>query len=301
MRESSYRRSLRSSSSVLISPVVELLTALTSLTSAAVWGASDFAGGLAGRRAAAIRVILAAQLIGAVLLIAFVALRREPLPPRTDLVTGAIAGVGGALGLFLLYYSLAAGKMGVAAPLTAVSSVGVPLVVGMLTEGAPGTVTLLGFALALAAIWIISHPDGGHPLRPRDIALPLLAGVGFGVYLTLLGRIDDDTTIVWPLLAARATGIAALVIVLIVGRGHAPSSAKFPWLLVILAGVGDIVGSALYTFAAQIGRLDVAAVLSSLYPATTVLLARVVLGERLTRRQNLGVIAALAAVVLITI
>jgi drug/metabolite transporter (DMT)-like permease len=280
---------------------MELLTIFTGLSAAVAWGAGDFAGGMASRRVAAVRVILVSQVLGSLLIAGLVLVRGEPLPPPTDLMRGALAGVGGGLGLFLLYYSLAQGKMGVAAPLTAVAAAGIPLVVGVWVDGAPPPVTLAGFLLALAAIWMISHPDGGAPLRTRDVGVPLLAGVGFGLYLTLIGGIETPGALFWPLLAARATSITTLAIVLLAWPDRGRGGAAFPWALALLAGMGDTIGTSLFAVTAQIGRLDVAAVLSSLYPVATVLLARLVLAERMTRRQNAGVGLALAAVVLIAI
>lgn len=280
---------------------MEWLSLIAGLGSAAAWGASDFAGGLASRRYTAIRVILVSQLIGAAGLIGLILVRREALPPPSDLFLGAAAGIGGGLGLFLLYYSLAQGKMGVAAPLTAVASAGIPLLAGIRLDGFPPPVTLAGFGLALLAIWVISHPHGGDELRPGDVVLPLLAGVGFGVYLTLLGRIESEGAVGWPLLASRVVSIATLTVVLLAWRQPPPEAAVFPWALTFLAGIGDAAGSVLYAVAAQAGRLDVAAVLGSLYPAATVLLARGVLHERLSPRQNIGVAMVLAAVVLIAL
>jgi drug/metabolite transporter (DMT)-like permease len=280
---------------------MELLAIFTGLGAAVAWGAGDFAGGLASRRAAAVRVLVMSQVLGSLLIVGLILIRAEPLSPRSDLLRGALAGLGGGLGLLLLYYSLATGKMGVAAPLTAVAAAGIPLVVGMTVDGAPPPVMLAGFVLALAAIWIISHPDAGAPLRPRDIFLPLLAGVGFGVYLTLIGRIESPGALFWPLLAARAASVASLAVILLAWRDKGGGTAAFPWLLAFLAGTGDTLGTTSFAVAAQICRLDVAAVLGSLYPAATVLLARLVLAERLTLRQNAGVVLALAAVVMIAI
>jgi drug/metabolite transporter (DMT)-like permease len=280
-----------------------LYVILSALTAALAWGAGDFAGGLASRRRSAASIVLTSQLIGTAVLVLFGLWSREPLPSLSVLLAGAVAGVGGGLGILLFYMSMARGKMGVAAPLTAVASGGIPLLVGLLTEGLPDVSQLAGFLLAMVALWVISRPDGATPVQRGDIALPLLAGVGFGVFLTIIGRIEPSNGFVWPLVAVRATSMAMMVVMILIGRRAEPESesGKFPWGLATVAGLGDTAGNVLFMLASQMGRLDVAAVLGSLYPGVTTLLARVVLGERLSARQNMGVGLALMAVMLIAL
>ena len=298
--------------------VIGMVAVLSGLVAAVAWGAGDFAGGLASRRAAAIRVVMVSQLVGVLALIALGIGLRQPAPLPADLRWGLLAGLAGGLGLLLLYLSLARAKMGVAAPLTAVAAGGIPLLVGFLTEGLPSVAQLGGFALALVAIWVISRPDNAGGFRPRDALLPLLAGVGFGGFMALIGQVSEGAGFVWPLVATRAASMSTLLVVWWVAQSRrraaadsdegvlglllaAPAATPFPLLLAALAGLGDTAGNAFFALSAQVGRLDVAAVLSSLYPAATVLLARLVLDERLTLRQILGVVLALAAVVLIAI
>lgn len=306
---------------------MQLLAILSGLAAALSWGAGDFSGGVASRRVAPVRVVLASQFIGTLALIVMGAYWGQTRPPDSALLSGAVAGLAGGIGLLLLYLSLARGKMGVAAPLTAVASGGIPLFVGLATEGLPRAAQLAGFVLALAAIWIISRPDGAARIRPGDVALPLLAGVGFGVFLAIIGRIETETGFVWPLVAARVASMTLMGGLLVAGLwrngrktgDHRPATTNeisdgsvdqqpdtdrtvpFPWSLVAIAGLGDTAGNAFFVYSSQVGRLDAAAVLGALYPAATVLLARVVLGERLSARQNLGVGLALAAVVLIAL
>ncbi len=281
-----------------------LWAVLSGLASAICWGAGDFAGGLAGRRAAAVRVVLASQFVGTLALVGLGLALRQPWPPPAALLTGAVAGLAGGVGLLLLYLSLARGAMGVAAPLTAVAAGGIPLLVGLLTEGLPGPAQLAGFALALIAIWVIARGDGER-FRLADVGLPLLAGVGFGVFLALMGRLPDGVGFAWPLVAGRGASIVLMGSSLLLSRGAGEQGGRgavvFPWGLAALAGLGDTAGNAFFVLSAQLGRLDVAAVLSALYPAATVLLARLVLDERLTRRQGVGVGLALGAVVLIAL
>ena len=298
--------------------VTDVVAVFSGLVAAVAWGAGDFAGGLASRRAAAIRVVMVSQLVGVLALIALGIGLRQPAPLPADLRWGLWAGLAGGLGLLLLYLSLARAKMGVAAPLTAVAAGGIPLLVGFLTEGLPSLAQLGGFALALVAIWVISRPDNAGGFRLRDALLPLLAGVGFGSFMALIGQVSEGAGFVWPLVATRAASMSTLLVVWLVARGRrraaadsdegvlglllaAPAAMPFPLLLAALAGLGDTAGNAFFALSAQVGRLDVAAVLSALYPAATVLLARLVLDERLTLRQILGVVLALAAVALIAI
>lgn len=289
---------------------------LSGLASAASWGAGDFAGGLASRRVSAVRMVLASQLIGTLALVALGMALGEPPAAPGDVAVAAVAGMAGGIGLLLLYVSLARGKMGVAAPLTAVAAGGIPLLVGMATQGLPGVLQIVGFLLALVAIWVISRSgDGGGRLRPADIVLPLLAGVGFGLFLALIGLVGQDAAFIRPLVAARLSSMALMAVVLVVGwmRGgrerttdDGPQTTvgdrrSFPWALAALAGLGDTAGNVFFVLSSQLGRLDVAAVLGALYPAVTVLLARLVLGERLSPRQSVGVGLALGAVVMIAL
>lgn len=284
---------------------MQLIAILSGLAAALSWGAGDFAGGLASRRAAAVRVVLVSQLVGGAALVVLGLLLREPRPAMTDALWGALAGLAGGLGLLLLYLSLARGKMGVAAPLTAVASGGIPLLVGLVAEGLPGAAQMGGFALALLAIWVISRPDEAGDFRPRDAVLPLLAGVGFGTFLAIIGRLGEGAGFVWPLVAARVASVTMLAAVVLVQNTDPlttdPLPTPFPFPLTVLAGLGDTAGNAFFALSAAMGRLDVAAVLGALYPAATVVLARVVLGERLSPRQSVGVGLALGAVTLIAL
>jgi drug/metabolite transporter (DMT)-like permease len=173
----------------------------------------------------------------------------------------------------------------------------VPMVFGLVLEGLPAAPQLLGFALAFVAVWSVSRSSDGPAVRLRDLALPLVAGVGFGIFFIAIDRVSERA-ILWPLVGARiASLVMLLAAVALLRQGAMPARSRLP--LIALVGLFDSGGNAFYALAAQAGRLDVAAVLGSLYPAATVLLARFVLKERITRQQWLGVAAALAAVVLI--
>lgn len=266
------------------------------LASAAAWGAGDFCGGLATKRAPVYGVVIISQIVGVILLVGSALSLGEKLPPPTDLLWGGVAGLGGGLGLVALYSALASGRMGVAAPVSAVIAAAIPVAFGALAEGLPRVWQVIGFALALAAVWLISR-SGEAAVRARDLGLPLAAGFGFGLFFIALDRASGEG-VLWPIVAARLTSAAALMGIATLRRPSSmPTLEHLP--LIALSGLFDTGGNAFYALAAQAGRLDVAAVLGSLYPASTVLLAALILKERISRMQSLGIVAALAAIVLI--
>jgi drug/metabolite transporter (DMT)-like permease len=273
-------------------------SAALGLTSAASWGAGDFCGGLATRRGSVYGVVIGAHASGAVLFLALALALREAAPAFANLAACAAAGLFGSLGLLALYRALAMGRMGIAAPVSGVLSAAVPVVAGALLEGRPGGFRLIGFALALVAVWLVSRTDDGA-FCVRDIGLPVAAGLGFGLFIVIIGRASAGG-VFWPLVAARVASLGALT--LVAGLSRQPLlPARHDLPLVALAGLFDAGGNAFVVLAAHAGRLDVAAVLSSLYPATTVVLAWVFLHERISRWQLAGLVLALAAIVIITL
>ena len=268
------------------------------LAASLCWGSGDFTGGLASRRAHVASVIISAYAIGFVLLIALALIWREPFPARVDLLWGGLAGVAGVLGLLAFYSALARGKMGIAAPVSAVLTAMLPVLFSTFTAGLPGLPQLGGFVLALLAIGLISRPEHSSG-SPEGIGLAVLAGCGFGCFFILISRVHPGATF-WPLAVARLAAICVLLISLRRLRAQRilPGRAVAP--LVVLAGILDAVGNAFFVLAAHSGRLDVAAILSSLYPAATVLLAALVLRERVTRIQGIGIVFVLVAVPMIS-
>ncbi len=267
-----------------------------SLSAAASWGAADFSGGLAAKRADTFGVVVVAHATGLLFMLTLALLAHEPVPERPALLWGAAAGLVGGVGLAALYKALAIGTMGINAPLSAVITAVLPLLWSFRTEGLPRAWQLAGFAIALVSIWLIAAQPGARGRNP-GIGLAIIAGIGFSGFL-LFSKLAAAHAVFWPLVAARAASmLLMLTIVSVRGRGWKPSAAAVPYMLV--AGVLDSGANALFIAATQRGRLDVAAVLSSLYPASTVVLARVLLKERLSRSQGVGIIAALVAVVLI--
>jgi drug/metabolite transporter (DMT)-like permease len=274
----------------------DLAAVLFGLASALSWGAGDFSGGLATKRAPVFGVLLIGQAAGLLLLIGLALLWGERLPPVADLVWGVAAGLAGVVGLVSLYRGLAIGRMGIVAPVSAVLTAALPALFGVLTEGLPGALKLVGFVLALLGIWLVAG-TGESVGAPDGLGLALLAGCGFGIFFILVHR-AGASAVFWPLVAARA-GSLGVVLPFALGRRQLVRPEPRLLVPVLLAGVLDVAGNAFFVLAGQAGRLDVAAILSSLYPASTVLLAALLLGERVTRAQGLGIVAALAAIVLI--
>jgi drug/metabolite transporter (DMT)-like permease len=267
------------------------------LMSAISWGAGDFCGGLTSKRNSAYSVVFVSQLAGGAMLTATAWLLGEPLPAAADLLWGAGAGLAGLSGIIALYRGLADGRMGIVSPMAAVVTAIIPVLFGLWSVGAPGTPQLVGFGVALLAVWFVSRGDSASPARPRDIGLGLFAGVGFGVFFVIIGH-TSDTAVFWPLVAARATSLCSLLVFMRITRRRVLPPPN-QWPLLALTGMLDTGGNVLYALAARAGRLDIAAVLSSLYPASTVLLARVILKEHMVRLQQVGVVGALVAVALI--
>jgi drug/metabolite transporter (DMT)-like permease len=279
-----------------------MLASIFGILSAISWGAGDFVGGIISRRSGYYRAAFYGEATGLLFLAVMLAFFRESLPPWTDLGWSALAGVLGSAGLLLLFRSLAEGKMSIAAPVSALMAAVLPVIASAFTEGLPAVIRYIGFALALVAIWLISQGEGHQEkfhLHLADLRLPLLSGLLFGFYFIFMNKGSQDT-ILWPMVAARLSGAFFLL-------WFALAKKEIAWPgraiggLVLLNAAGDIGGNTFFILAGQSGRLDVAAVLGSLYPGMTVLLAGLILKERLNRSQWLGIAAALAAIVLMTV
>lgn len=274
---------------------------LLALAGALCYGLSDFVGGLASRRTAAWPVAFLAcvgALLGSLVLAAV-----EPGSPRgSDYLWAAVAGVGSGLGSGFLYRGLAAGRMGVVAPVSAVGAAVLPVVVGVLGGERPGLLVWIGIALALPAIALVSREpatgseqDGGS----SGLLDGVLAGVGFGVLFAALGQVPS-TAGYWPLVVTQLAALAALVVVAqLLREGWLPRGAASWWGL--LPGVLATGAVLFFLLATEQGLLTVSAVLTSLYPAATVLLAVLVLGERIHRPQALGLGLCAAAVVCVAL
>jgi drug/metabolite transporter (DMT)-like permease len=270
---------------------------MLSLGAAGVWGGGDFAGGIAAKRTSVFRVVAIAHAFGLALMLLLVWISGERVPPLAALGWGVIAGITDAFGVAALYKGLATGRMGVIAPVASVMTALLPVVFGIGIEGFPGKLQLLGFALAAVSLWLITRSDGELDSR-RGLGLALLAGVMFSLLL-ISGKEAGRYAVLWPLVSARAA--SSLLMFAIVAFSPRDGRSLRPVLLpIVLSGVFDSLANAMFIAATRHGRLDVAAVLSSLYPATTVVLARVLLKEKISRMQTAGIVGALIAVALIS-
>ncbi len=271
---------------------------LLALLAAAGYGVSDFVGGVAARRVTALRVVLVSYPLS-VLVVAALAPVVGGVPDMASLLWGGAAGVVAGLAVWWFYLALAAGPMSVVSPLTAVLVAGLPLLVGVGLGERPSALALLGAVLALAAVVLVSRDSGHSELRftGRVAALTLGSGVAFAGYFILLAQITVGTGL-WPLLASRV-GAAVVVVLaaLVVRQHHAPQGV--PLRLALLAGLLDVVANVAFLYAVQGGLLSLVSVITALYPAATVLLATVVLGERTARVQQVGMVLAAASVALI--
>ena len=272
-------------------------TVLFGLSASLSWGTGDFSGGLASRRAHVFSVVLAAYLVGLLLLPVLALAWSEPLPSWRDALWGATAGLAGTLGLTAFYRSLAIGRMGINAPITAVLAASLPIIFTAFTQGLPRPLQLAGFVLALLAVALVSRPARASG-RPAGLGLALLGGLGFGSFFILIGQVSAHA-IFWPLMAARLTSLLFMIVFMrIRGEQMLPKKSVFP--LILIAGALDVAGNVFFILAAHAGRLDVASILSSLYPAVTVLLAAIILRERVSRIQAVGIALALGAILLIS-
>ncbi len=269
-----------------------------SLGAAASWGAADFSGGFATRKSNAFVVVVVAHGTGLIFMLALALLVHDPLPDRTALLWGMVAGFSGGIGLAAFYRALAVGQMGVNAPIAAVLTALFPVIVGFREQGLPTALQFAGFALALLGIWLLASPPGGTA-RPKGVGLAIVAGLGFSGFL-VCSRFAGTHSLFWPLVAARVTSVILMLAIVLVGR-VAWRSERTALVYMIVAGILDAGGNALFVAATRYGRLDVAAILSSFYPASTVLLARFVLKERISLMQGTGIFAALLSVPLIAV
>ena len=269
------------------------------LTSSLCWGVSDFIGGLSARRLPLLFVMVSSQAVGLAVVIGVVAIRGTGAPALVRLLPAVGGGLAGIAALTSFYRALAIGTMSVVAPIAA-TGVSVPVVVGIARGDHPAASQLIGIVIAVIGVVLASREHGpgveDRGASRASVALALLAAAGFGCYFVGVqssARADP----MWALLASRVAGVALLLVVAAVQGGIAVARPGRLWPLALM-GVLDVSATGFYAVATRHGLLSVVSVAASLYPLATVLLARVVLGERVRRVQELGIAAALAGVVL---
>jgi drug/metabolite transporter (DMT)-like permease len=315
--------------STLMSAAPQFAPAACSLAAVFIWGTSDFTGGYASRRANAFVFTAFSHLCALVLMVVLALAQHASLPSRTTILWALLAGGIGGFSLAIFYRALAEGKMGLTAPIAALLGAAIPTLADIAIEGAPHAWTFAGFALAIVAIWLITRAEPARKPEPDDklnewgrallpvptqpcdqiddeektgavpkgVAVAALAGVGFAAFYLCIRQAGAGS----PLWIAAVSRLASFIVtaVAVIATG-APIRLDLPGAaMAAVAGSLDITGSALFIFASQHGRLDEAVVISSLYPAVTVILARLVLKEHFSRWRFIGLLAALAAVPMI--
>jgi drug/metabolite transporter (DMT)-like permease len=292
------------------------------LLAATTWGGSDFVGGLGARRSPALLVVASGHAVTLILLLALCGFAHIPLPHGREFLEGAIGGVEGSLALAAFYRALAMGAMGLTATLTGLLTALVPVLFGLWSEGLPAPLAVTGLLLGALAIWLVCHSGGRSPrdtdntTPPFALILGAISGTCFGLQMILF-KLAANGGVLWALTSARIGGVTGMAVILLYAwphrnlrtqihqKGPVPTLSRPVWSgfwrMGILAGALDTIGNLGYTLAAHNGRLDIAAMVSSLYPGFTILLAAMILRERPTRRQTLGMAVALASVVLLSL
>jgi drug/metabolite transporter (DMT)-like permease len=269
---------------------------LLGLSASLSWGVADFFGGIASRRGRVAATVAMLHLIGSLALAAVLLIRMQGPPPLHEMALGLAAGCGGGLGLMAFYRGLAIGAMGLVAPISALGVV-IPVGWGIANGERPGPVVVAGLVLALVAGVLVSLTGDAH--SRRGVGHAALAAVGFGLFFAFLAP-AAETDALWATGAARCASVPIVIaLALIVGRTLKPGGGDGQMRLIVTAGLLDVSANALYAMATQRGLTSVVAVLGSLYPVATAVMARIFLNERLTRPQILGAAAALVGIALI--
>ena len=282
-----------------VSSLTQFAPAVCSVIAVFLWGAADFSGGYGSRRANAFVLTAFSHVCAFGLMFAIALGQHGAFPSRASTVWAMVAGASGGFSLALFYRALASGQMGLTAPIAALVGAAIPTMADIFLEGAPSRWTMGGFVLAALAIWLITRPEPARENepkssgRPAGLGLAAIAGVGFAGFYLCIHQASGSP--VWIATLSRVGSFSATAIAVMVTR--APLALDGPRAtLGMMAGCLDITASALFIFASQHGRLDEAVLITSLYPAVTVLLARLVLKEHFSRWKVVGLLAALAAV-----
>jgi drug/metabolite transporter (DMT)-like permease len=271
------------------------------LAAAILYGVSDFAGGFASRRHTALNVLLISYPVGAVLMTALLPVFPGHLSGRTVLF-GTLGGLAGLVGVVVMYSLMTIAPINVVSPVTAVLAAIVPVAVGVAIGERPHLTAWFGIALGLAAVVLVSRTTDAHPhgrIRLSTLVLALVSGLGFGMYFVFLARAGDGSGL-WPLVVSRIA-CAILIVPMAIQRGAAHAIRGGLFWVVLLTGACDASANMCFLLASRHGLLSLASVLTSLYPATTVLLAVWLLHEHTSAVQRTGLAMAAGAIVLITV
>ncbi len=291
---------------------------LFALAAALLWGGGDFSGGMGAKHAggtmrSALRVVLLSHATSFIVLLVIAGLRGDAFPHGAPLAWGIGGGVAGGLSLTCFYAALSRGAMGASAAISGLLAAAIPAAVSISLEGSPGPLRITGFVIAGVAIWLIAvgpTPDAASDAGKQQsgtMGLALISGIGFGIYFVSL-KYAGSAGLIWPMATARMGSLSicslTLLAVTLHKRGQAEPRLAFPKVAVLwclATALLDTSGNILFIAATRAGRLDVAAVLASLYPASTILLAALTLNEKPTPRQGMGMLIAVAAVVMISL
>lgn len=290
-----------------------MLFAVLAGLSGLVWGVGDFAGGKATQRADSLPVVWLSKLVSLPLLALYLVLTWTPLD-GASLGWGALAGTFGSVGMIVFYRALAAGAMTVVAPIASVTSAVIPVAVGLAGGERPSGVALIGVTCALAAIALVSlappRPGVVSVVTGRLIGLAVASGVGFALFFVFLARANlaaGGDAGLWPIASAQVAALVLTGALIVSARARSgreagartwPRGRALVWTAA--AGPFDMTANALYLVATRYGDLSLVAPLAALYPVTTVLLALAIDGERLRPLQVVGLVLALAALLLVT-
>ena len=270
---------------------------LLALGSAVAWGTGDFAGGMTTRRYSQYQVLVISGSSGLAILTALAFISGEAIPGKNSLMWSLGAGVLGGVGLAALYKGLAEGSAAVVAPTAAVVGASIPVIAGYLIQGQLETQQIIGIFLALAGIWLVTlEGKSGNGKGRKSVVTSAIAGCGFAGFLIMISMVDRES-ILSSLTAARLSTL--LVALVMCYRSGKPIPGLVKSKLALYAGLADVMGNTLFVTAQQYTRLDVAAVVSSLYPAVTVLMAWIILRQKIMTTQWFGLLCCLAAVALI--
>jgi drug/metabolite transporter (DMT)-like permease len=279
------------------------------LAAAVAYGSADFIGGFVSRRNGPIRVVLISQAIGLLLMLPAIPFLVDEAPDGNELWWGAATGVAGGFGVLLLFRGMTVGRMSVVAPITGVVAPAVPVIVGLARGEEPGALGAFGVALALGSVYLVSRSSGDEATasRTRTGILPpglpdaIGAGLGFGFFFVFLDKAGAGADpSLWPLIGTRFGSISLVgTLALVTRTSLRPEPGTTPGIA--SAGILDVAANGFYYLAAQEGLLSLTAVLTSMYPGVTVLLARTFLHEHLRRSQIAGLVVGAAGVALISL
>ncbi len=275
---------------------VEFIAVILGLLCGSLWGIGDFSGGIASRKTSPLAVVLFAQIIGMGILAVPAVIRAEAWPAWRDVGYGALASAIGIIALAALYRAMAIGQIGIASPITSILATCIPVAYGAVTNGLPSSIQLFGFALAIVGVVLLSRQAASKG-TVTGVGLALVAGIGIAGFFILIAQTSRGTMF-WPLVMARATAILIVLIYSLTRQQFVlPPISSLPYIAV--CGGMNALGNVFFLLAGHLGRLDITAVLGSLSPVTTVILALIFLRERFTRLQSVGAVLAFAAILVI--